>query len=182
MRKLSSWMAGLVVTMMVPALAFGAFTKEGDAQASFLAVGPAGLKIEGKTSELDVTEAEGKLRVGVALSNRDTGISLRNKHMREKYLDVAKFPRAELLVDRALLKLPADGSESTGTAIGQMTIHGQTKPVTFQYSARRQGGVYAVAGSTRVNMKEFGVEVPTYLGVTVKPDVDVAVRFNAAER
>ncbi len=29
-----------------------------------------------------------------------------------------------------------------------------------------------------LNMNDFGIEKPTYMGATVKPDVDVNVRFH----
>jgi hypothetical protein len=29
-------------------------------------------------------------------------------------------------------------------------------------------------------MNEFGIEVPSYLGVTVKPEVDIQARFKVA--
>lgn len=182
MRKLSRWTVPFVITLSLPTLAYAALTRTGDASAVFVAVGPAGLKIEGKTNDLDLSEGDGKVTVSVPLANLDTGIALRNKHMREKYLEVTKFPRAELVVDKASLKVPSEGAEAAGTTTGAMTIHGQTKPVTFQYTTRLSNGTYAVTGSTRVNIKDFGIDVPSYLGVTVKPDIDVSVRFSAIDR
>jgi hypothetical protein len=34
----------------------------------------------------------------------------------------------------------------------------------------------------RINIRDFGINVPSYLGVTVKPDVDVAIKLSAAEK
>ena len=84
---------------------------------------------------------------------------------------------AELVVDRAALKFPADGQESSASAPGQLTIHGQTKPVTFTYKAARSGSAYQVSGAVHVNLKDHGIDVPSYAGVTVKPDVDVAIKM-----
>jgi polyisoprenoid-binding protein YceI len=182
MRKLSRWTVPFVLTLLLPTLAYAALARTGDASVVFVALGPAGLKIEGKTSDLDLSERDGKVTVSVPLANLDTGIALRNKHMREKYLEVAKFPRAELMVDKASLKVPSEGAEATGTTTGSMTIHGQSKPVTFQYTARLSNGTYSVTGSTHLNIKDFGIDVPSYLGVTVKPDIDVSVRFSALDR
>jgi hypothetical protein len=44
---------------------------------------------------------------------------------------------------------------------------------------RREAGRYAedVKGTARINMNEFGIKTPTYVGVSVKPDVDVNTRF-----
>jgi predicted outer membrane repeat protein len=144
-------------------------------EVSFTAVGPGGLKIVGNTSQINVKEDGANVVVSVPLSNVDTGISLRNKHMKEKYLEVDKYPNAELTVARASVK------EGSGTAQGTLKIHGQTKPVSFSYNASKNGSAFAVTGSMRVNIKDYGIDVPSYLGVTVKPDVDVAVKFNATD-
>ena len=182
MRKSMGWSSAFLLGVLVPAVSFAELSHAQDAAVVFTAAGPAGMKIEGKTSDLGVSEKDGSVTVVVPLANLDTGISLRNKHMREKYLEVQKYPRAELVVARTELKLPAGGAEVRGTAGGQMTIHGQTRPVTLQYTARLANGRYEVQGTTRIDIKEFGIDVPSYLGVTVKPGVDLSASFSVADR
>lgn len=172
--RLSVSTAAAALMLAIPADAAVGHARE--AAVSFFATGPAGLKIEGKTSELAVSEQGGKIHFVVPLSGIDTGISLRNKHMREKYLEVAKYPNAELVVDRSALKVPADGAESNGTVPGTMTIHGQSRPVSVSYKSKRAGVAHQIEGSVHLNVKEFGIEIPSYMGVTVKPDIDVTVR------
>jgi hypothetical protein len=36
---------------------------------------------------------------------------------------------------------------------------------------------YDVQGETKVDMRDFGIETPTYLGISVKPPVDITVSF-----
>lgn len=161
------------------ALAFPADAALGrarDAAVSFFAKGPAGLKIEGKTSEIAVSEQDGKVHFVVPLATLDTGISLRNKHMREKYLEVTKYPNAELVIDRSALTFPEDGKDSGATVPGTMSIHGKTQPVTVAYKAHRDGATCQVEGNVALDIKKFGIDVPSYAGVTVKPDIEVAVR------
>jgi polyisoprenoid-binding protein YceI len=177
----------LGVSMAAAAFVFvpgdaGAQLKSAGASVSFTAVGPAGMKINGTTSELAVKDDAQKITVTVPLANLKTGIDLRDKHMREKYLQVAQFPNAELEVSRASLNLPADGSNAAGSGQGTMKIHGKSKPVTFKYTAKRAGTTYEVSGNVQVNVKDYGIEIPSYMGVTVKPDVDVAVKFTAKDQ
>jgi polyisoprenoid-binding protein YceI len=141
--------------------------------------GPAGLKIQGKTSDISVSETGGSVRVSVALATLDTGIDLRNKHMREKYLEVQKYPNAVLTVDRSTLHFPDDGKDGEGSANGTMALHGQTHPVVFKYKAHRNHDTFDVNGSVHLNMNDYGIVVPSYLGITVKPDIDVAAHFAA---
>jgi hypothetical protein len=56
-------------------------------EVSFTAVGPAGLKIVGSTTQISVKEDGSNVLVSVPLATVDTGIGLRNKHMKEKYLE-----------------------------------------------------------------------------------------------
>ena len=147
----------------------------------FTAVGPAGMHIDGVGSELSVAEDGGAVRVVVPLANLKTGIELRDKHMRENYLETAAFPNAELVVPRAALKLPAGNDAVSAEAQGTMKIHGTARPAVFRYTVRRSGDAFGVAGSVSVNMNEFGIKVPSYLGVTVKPDVQITVRFTARD-
>jgi hypothetical protein len=38
-----------------------------------------------------------------------------------------------------------------------------------------------VAGDTQVNMKDYGINVPAYFGITVKPDIALSVSFNVSD-
>jgi polyisoprenoid-binding protein YceI len=170
---LGTWVLG-------SAVASAAVTGAGGT-ATFDAVGPAGLKIEGKTAQLSVAEQDGNLVITVAVGSFDTGIELRNRHMREKYLETEKYPNAVLTVARSAIQFPADGADTAGSAAGTLNLHGQARPITVSYKAHRAGDTYAVTGSARVKMTDYGIAAPSYLGVTVKPDIDVAVSFNAKD-
>ncbi len=149
---------------------------------SFTAAGPAGMKIVGTTSELAAGDDGQSVTITVTMTHLATGIELRDKHMREKYLEVQTYPTATLTVPRAALVFPAAGATQTGDSQGSLTLHGQTHPSTFHYSATNNAGAYKVDATVRVNMHDFGITVPSYLGVTVKPDVDVEVHFTATDR
>jgi polyisoprenoid-binding protein YceI len=146
---------------------------------TFDAAGPAGMKIEGTTTDLGATDDGTNLVVTVPLANLTTGIGLRDHHMREKYLEVQKFPVATLTIPRSALKLPS-GGDSSGDAPGTLSLHGQTKPVTVHYTAKGGGSAYDAQGTFHLNMNDFAITVPVYLGVTVKPDVDVSASFHIA--
>jgi polyisoprenoid-binding protein YceI len=154
-----------------------ALSSAGDTHVAFEATGPAGLKIDGTTADLSVAEADGNVVVTVPLANLSTGISLRDHHMREKYLEVPKYPTAVLTVPKSALKVPAAGSPVDADVPGSLALHGQTRPVSVHYTAKSDGTSTTAQGKFRLNMTEFGIVVPVYLGVTVKPDVDVSAGF-----
>jgi polyisoprenoid-binding protein YceI len=143
------------------------------ATVAFTAKAPGGMTIVGSTADLEVRDGGKMVVIVVPLKGLATGIALRDRHMREKYLQVAQYPTAELAVERASLKGLTPGADGKGV----MKIHGKSRPVTFHYSAKKEGGVIQVVGSTRVDIRDFGIEIPSFLGVTVKPEVDIAVTF-----
>jgi polyisoprenoid-binding protein YceI len=171
-----------VFAFLLPLAAQAKLAKSADpASAVFHAVGPAGLKIDGRTADVAVGEDGANVVVTVQLGGLDSGVSLRNKHMREKYLEVGKFPTAKLTVARAALQFPAAGARGQGSAAGILMLHGQSKPVTFKYDVTNAGGTYRVTGTVPVNLGNFGIEEPSFLGASVKPDVSVEVSFAATD-
>jgi polyisoprenoid-binding protein YceI len=173
----------IAVGMVVVSASLGglaALSSPNDAKVSFQASGPAGLKIEGSTPELKVSDQDGNVSLEVPLGKLATGIELRDRHMKEKYLEVPKYPSTTLVVPRGALKLPPAGGSIEVDAPGTLTLHGKTRPVTVHYDAKADATGFAAHGKFRVNMGEYGITVPTYLGVTVKPEVDVSASFHVA--
>jgi polyisoprenoid-binding protein YceI len=164
----------------VPA-AGAALKARAPAQVNFVAQGPAGLRIEGKSTDLQVTDRPDALVVTVPLVKLETGISLRDHHMQEKYLESQKYPNAQLAVARNAIKFPPEGQSSEGTVPATLALHGKSKTVPVHYRATRKGKAYDVKGELKVDFREFGIEIPNYLGATVKPPVDVNVAFTLDE-
>jgi polyisoprenoid-binding protein YceI len=160
------------------AAAAAKLNKTGASSTSFKVAGPAGLSIEGRTADMTVVDDGTTVTITVPLGNLSTGIGLRDEHTK-RALETDKYATVSLALARAQLKFPGAGAESSGDAKGALLLHGQTKDVTVHYTAKNAGGTIAVAGSMRINMKEFGVNPPSYLGVSVKPDVDVNTGFQA---
>jgi polyisoprenoid-binding protein YceI len=171
----------LGAVLVVPLAADAKLTRAGTPAVSFAAVGPGGMKISGTTSDLTVNDDGTVVDVIVPLANLSTGISLRDKHMRDKYLDVAHFPNAELQVQRASLRIPAVGADATADGQGTFKLHGKSKAVSYHYTAKHDASGFTVTGTVHVNITDYGIEQPSYLGVSVKPGVDVSVSFQAKE-
>ncbi len=173
--------AALLVAVTASVVADAKLTRTGAPQVAFHANATAGMKLVGTTSELDVDDRGAEIVIKVPLRNLTTGIALRDHHMRDKYLQVGTYPDAVLTVPRSALQLPAGDGTSSGDATGAMAIHGRTKDVRFHYTVTRAGGTYRASGATHLDIRDFGIAVPSYLGVTVKPDIDVDVQFAASE-
>jgi polyisoprenoid-binding protein YceI len=151
------------------------------ANAHFHASGPAGMAIDGNTPDVAVQDDGTNVKVVVTLTNLTTGVQLRDDHTRNKYLEVGKYSTATLTVARSALKFPADGGTTSGDAPGTMNIHGKDKAITFHYTASKKGAAITVAGSAALDITDYGINVPSYLGVSVKKDVSVDVKFVATD-
>ncbi|MDP8998506.1 MAG: YceI family protein [Myxococcota bacterium] len=151
-----------------------------DGRVAFVASGPAGMKIEGATSDLQVADKVDDIVITVPLANLTTGIGLRDKHMKEKYLEVQKYPLATLRVVRNSLKLPSADDKIETDVPSTINIHGQVRPATVHYEVKRDGTTLVARGRLHINITDFGITVPSYLGVTVKPDIDVTANFRVA--
>src|SRR4051812_45883116 len=136
--------------------------------------GPAGLHIGGNSAEISLEQEASALVFKLPIAPIDTGIELRNRHMRAS-LEVERFPVASLRVARADLTFPTAASPAEGTVTGELTLHGQSHPVAVRYRAQRDAALTRLQGSLRVDLRDFGVKPPSYLGVAVSPEVQIDV-------
>jgi polyisoprenoid-binding protein YceI len=117
----------------------------------------------------------------VDLQTLDTGIGLRNTHLREKYLEIGKgegFDRAvlsEIVVSGADLA----GGSGKGTFKGVLALHGTRKPVSGEVRLTPAGGHVKVDATFPVQLPDFAIPEPRYLGVGVRDQVQVRARFVA---
>ena len=171
--------ATLVATVAVPFAAHAKLTKAGKGEAGFHAKGPAGLSIDGTTSDVGVVDDGKTVKVVVNLADIKTGMELRDGHTKAD-LEVAKFPAATIAVDRGALKFPSDGKVSADVP-AKLTIHGETRDVTFHYDAKKDGDAISVDGSVKIRVGDFGVKPRSYLGISIKPEVEIFAKLTVKD-
>ncbi len=147
---------------------------------SFTAIGKPGfLKIRGDSKpagpvgSVEFTDSGLNGKFTFDLSTLDTGIEMRNQHMKEKYLEVGKFPKADLALTGLKVTPEELKTDFTKTFSGILSLHGVSKEVTGQFTwsaAKRE-----VSAQFELKVSDFSIDVPKYLGVTVSEKVDVQV-------
>jgi polyisoprenoid-binding protein YceI len=97
----------------------------------------------------------------VDLTTITTNQSQRNQRVQDA-LETTRFPNAtfELTSPIDLGAAAADGRDVSVTAKGDLTVHGQTRPVEIPLRAKLVRGTVVVVGSLDVTFSDFGVEVP----------------------
>jgi polyisoprenoid-binding protein YceI len=118
----------------------------------------------------------------VPLGDLDTGIGLRNQHLRDNYLEVGKGPGFShaVLADVRPTGLAADAPVGKGTFTATLRLHGVERPVTGQVEVRQAGQALRVRASFPVVLEQFGIAKPRYLGVGVREEVTVQVSFDTS--
>jgi polyisoprenoid-binding protein YceI len=121
--------------------------------------------------------------LAVDLRTLDTGISLRNDHLREEYLEVDKGAGYDKAVLSAItLKgVNPDAPEGKGSFSGSLALHGVTKTVAGPVEVRKAGAGVRVKASFPVNLPDYNIAEPRYLGVGVKNIVQVDVTFTTTQ-
>ncbi|MDR3607811.1 MAG: YceI family protein [Oligoflexia bacterium] len=117
------------------------------------------------------------------LSTLDTGISMRTNHMKEKYLEVGKYPQARLAITDVLLPkqdlTKVDYSENAVPFKGMLFLHGASKPVEGLAHIERHGQSSMIKAEFSVKITDFQIPVPVFAGITVANDVSLVVTANA---
>jgi polyisoprenoid-binding protein YceI len=115
--------------------------------------------------------------LSVDLTTLDTGIGLRNEHLRDKYLEVGRgdaFGKA-VLTDIHMGDLDSSTFEGRTSFTGAFSLHGAKSQVKGQADIRRDGPAVRVEASFPVALTDYGIAKPQYLGVGVRTEVRVDV-------
>lgn len=173
----------LISLLLLPSLSFAMVnlkldSKEGKTE--FLAIGnPGFLKINGKgdgpKGDLKIENGSINGQINLDLSSLDTGMGLRNQHMKEKYLQVDKFPQATLTIKDQ--KIPGNWNITSPKISGGklqaiLKVHGEEKPVTVSYDITDKAQIKA---NFEMKITDYKVEIPSFMGVTVADKVTVNI-------
>ena len=129
----------------------------------------------------DAASFAGELRVNLA--TLDTGIGLRNEHLRATYLETERGPdfgQAVLSGIELDAALPVGAGRHETRFSGTLWLHGVERPVEGEAELRRRDGRMQVEAAFSLSLEAFGIPPPRYLGIGVRDAIRVTVRFEAA--
>ena len=160
--------------------------KAQDGTTEFSAVGkPAMIKINGHG-----TGPEGKLNADkgvisgvltVDLTKLTTEIELRDDHMKNKYLEVQKFPNSQITFKDfkptvVPEKLTDKETEMPFTA--DLTLRGKTQPITGVVKLKKSSQKIEGEAEFSVKIMTFLETLPTYAGIKIAEDVKIKIKLN----
>jgi polyisoprenoid-binding protein YceI len=169
----------LLFSLFDVALASVKLNTTSDGFVKFKAIGkPQLIKIHGEsksaTGELQIVENNLTGRFELDLQHLKTGIELRDSHLKDNYLEIAKHPKAELILNAITVdSANVFTKKQSGVFTGQLQLHGVKKPIEGHYTLEPSGDQIAITTKWKITLSDFEIKIPTYLGVTVSKDVEI---------
>lgn len=121
-------------------------------------------------------------RVTVALDSLDTGIELRNAHLRERYLEVGRaeeFRHAVLTGLELVEPLPAGHDAQETEFSGLLSLHGVERRIEGRAELERRDDRLSVEAEFALSLAAFEIPPPRYLGVGVRDEIRITVTLEA---
>ena len=126
----------------------------------------------------------------VDLASLDTGILLRDEHMRDNFLETKKYPKAVFKVKKIMLESPGklvDGKPLKLMAEGDLSIHGNTvkknipvkvtyfKESDFTHNRFKHGDVIKIQSTFDVPLAEHKIKRPEILWQKLTDTVAITI-------
>jgi len=150
----------------------------------FISDAPFG-KFEGVTDNLDGYmywegnnfTANSSLYFEVDLNTLDTGIGLRNRHMRENYLHTDKYQYAFFKGKITNVTGAAQGAFNVD-AEGSMFIHGVTKNIKISGVLAKTGdNDYNLKTKFNIKLSSYNIEIPSIMFVKISEVIELHLNF-----
>jgi len=121
-----------------------------------------------------------RLAVSVDLRTLKSDNALRDQHMHDKVLEVGRFPSASFAASefRPVAGAGRDGGE--GVIAGALRLHGVERAVSIPVRYTLNGTTLRGEGNLLVKLTDFDMTPPRLLGLKVRDQVTVEIRFVAS--
>lgn len=106
----------------------------------------------------------------------------RDRQFQGRIMDTAQYPTAsfELTAPIHLGTVPAVGKQITVKAVGILTLRGQTKPVTFDLVAQRDGAKISANGTIPIVFADYQIPAPSFGPAQVQDHGELVFLINFA--
>ena len=118
-------------------------------------------------------------RFTVDMASFDSGLGLRDRDMKNNYLEVEQYPEAVFVLEDARpTMLEAGGDTMRLATTGQLTLHGVTTMMPVQATLVPVGEGYDVSAAFNVHLPDFNIKQPKRFFMTADNDVAVEVALH----
>ncbi len=118
-----------------------------------------------------------KLYFEVDLNTLDTGIGLRNRHMRENYLETDKFPRTYYKGKIVSVQKMSENTYQV-QAEGMMFIHGVEKPLSVTGTiSREEEGLFRIQTAFEIKLSDYKIKIPSLMFFKIDERMQLELDF-----
>jgi polyisoprenoid-binding protein YceI len=133
-------------------------------------------RTEEVTGELEIKgnrAVSGSFTVDLASVKSDS--DQRDGQFRGRVMNTERYPEAtfELTEPVDFGSTPEVGERVSAEATGELTVHGETNPVSFDLDAQRTADGFRVNGSIPVTFADYGIDAPNFGGIAVEDEGDI---------
>ncbi|MGE5409659.1 MAG: YceI family protein [Clostridiales bacterium] len=120
--------------------------------------------------------SKSKIYFEVDLRTIDTGIGLRNRHMREDYLETDKYPMTNFKGKLIKAEKASSGGYNV-TAEGDMFIHGVTRPLTINATMTPSGNGFRIKSNFEVKLSDYKIPIPQLMFLKISEIMKLQLDF-----
>ena len=124
----------------------------------------------------DDTLGKNEIYFEVDLNSIDTGIGLRNRHMRENYLETDRYPLAIFKGRIEKIRRAAPDSFLV-TVAGTLTIHGVERELATSGTVTSENGRFHVHTEFSVDLPDFRIKIPKIMFLKLSKTVQLNLDF-----
>lgn len=137
-----------------------------------------GYVLLGKTPLGPASADSSELYFEVDLASLDTGIGLRNRHMRDDYLEVDKYPFATY--KGRIVQVDSTAAGFSIAAAGTFSIHGVDKTMSISCAVTVAGDGYRSMCSFPVLLSDFKIDIPKVMFLKLNDQIQLNLDFTVA--
>jgi polyisoprenoid-binding protein YceI len=113
----------------------------------------------------------------VDLNTLDTGIGLRDKHMRDNYLETEKYPFAEFTGKITPIPSLTTGTKSPVTAVGKFKIHGVEREIEVKGTLSKNAkGELELEAGFEVLLSDYKIPLPKLVFYELAENQEVSIK------
>ena len=113
-----------------------------------------------------------KIEFKVYLDSLNTGIGLRNTHMRDNYLETTKNPIVQF-TGKIINQSYRTNFESEVEAEGIINIHGVQRKQVIKGRLYDYGKLFKLESSFGISLSDFNIEQPSFLFISVDNEISI---------
>jgi polyisoprenoid-binding protein YceI len=121
---------------------------------------------------------ESEIYLEVDLGSLDTGIGLRNRHMRENYLETDEYPYAVYKAKCVEGEIKPGGKLIALTTDGTIRIHGTERPLQIHGLVGETADGFEAEAKFEIKLSDFNIKIPKLMFMKINEVIKLEVNIH----